>query len=115
MPEAEIQISVRMADRGEPGFRAISASVSGTEGTVKDAPVHWVIAEGPGTIGMTGGPERILPTDEWGLAEINWYPVQQARTSPEAQVPQVARLVARCDDPRARSLTLAVTGSGWSL
>ena len=113
MPHDEVQVSVRMADRGEVGYRAICASVNGTEGSLGGAPVDFSVVSGPGVFGANGGPEKTLTTDEWGIAEVNWYPVQQRRSDPASEQAQVAVIRARCEDPRAREVRISVTQTGW--
>ena len=97
MPEDTIEISVRMADRGEVGYRMVSASISSREGSVAGAPVVFTIEVGPGTLASTGGRERTVASDEWGIAEVNWYPEQHPRSSPEADVTQTVTIKAVCE------------------
>ncbi len=107
MPEDTIKISVRMADRGEVGYRMVSASISSREGSLASAPVAFTIVDGPGTLASSGGRERQVDSDEWGIAEVNWYPEQHPRSSPEAEVVQTVTIRAACETAAAVSLNVA--------
>ena len=107
MPEDTIEVSVRMADRGEVGYRMVSASVSSREGSLAGAPVAFTIVEGPGTLASSGGTERTVESDEWGIAEVNWYPEQHARSSPEAEVTQTVTIRAVCESAAQVDLNVA--------
>ena len=107
MPEDTIEVSVRMADRGEVGYRMISASISSREGSLAGAPVAFTIVEGPGTLASSGGTERTVESDEWGIAEVNWYPEQHARSSPEAEVTQTVTIRAVCENAAQVDLNVA--------
>ena len=107
MPEDTIEISVRMADRGEVGYRMVSASISSREGSLAGAPVAFTIVEGPGTLASSGGRERTVESDEWGIAEVNWYPEQHARSSPEAEVTQTVKIRAVCESAAQVDLNVA--------
>ena len=113
MPEDTIEISVRMADRGEVGYRMVSASISSREGSLGGAPVAFTIVDGPGTLASTGGTERTVESDEWGIAEVNWYPEQHARSSPEAEVTQTVTIRAVCDSDVVAQLDLNVASPIW--
>ena len=107
MAQDTIEVSVRMADRGEVGYRMVSCSVSSREGSLPDAPVAFTILDGPGTLASAGGRERTVPSDEWGIAEVNWYPEQHARSSPEAAELQTVTIQAVCDSAAEVSLNVA--------
>lgn len=107
MPEDTIEISVRMADRGEVGYRMVSASISSREGSLAGAAVAFTIVEGPGTLASSGGRERTVESDEWGIAEVNWYPEQHARSSPEAEVTQTVTIRAVCESAAQVDLNVA--------
>ncbi len=107
MPEDTIEVSVRMADRGEVGYRMVSASVSSREGSLAGAPVAFTIVEGPGTLASSGGTERTVESDEWGIAEVNWYPEQHARSSPEAEATQTVTIRAVCESAAQVDLNVA--------
>lgn len=107
MPEDTIEVSVRMADRGEVGYRMVSASISSREGSLAGAPVAFTIEDGPGTLASAGGRERLVDSDEWGIAEVNWYPEQHARSSPEADVVQTVTIKAVCESAAEVSLNVA--------
>lgn len=107
MPEDTIEISVRMADRGEVGYRMVSASVSSREGSLAGAPVAFAIIEGPGTLASAGGTERTVESDEWGIAEVNWYPEQHPRSSPEAEATQTVTIRAVCESAAQVDLNVA--------
>lgn len=107
MPEDTIEISVRMADRGEVGYRMVSASISSREGSLAGAPVAFTIVEGPGTLASSGGRERTVESDEWGIAEVNWYPEQHARSSPEAEATQTVTIRAVCESAAQVDLNVA--------
>ena len=107
MPEDTIEISVRMADRGEVGYRMVSASVSSREGSLAGAPVAFAIIKGPGTLASAGGTERTVESDEWGIAEVNWYPEQHPRSSPEAEATQTVTIRAVCESAAQVDLNVA--------
>lgn len=107
MPEDTIEVSVRMADRGEVGYRMVSASVSSREGSLAGASVAFTIVEGPGTLASSGGTERTVESDEWGIAEVNWYPEQHTRSSPEAEVTQTVTIRAVCESAAQVDLNVA--------
>jgi len=107
MPEGRIEVSVRMADRGEVGYRMVSASISSREGSLAGAPVAFTIVDGPGTLASAGGRERTVNSDEWGIAEVNWYPEQHPRSSPEADVVQTVTIRAVCETAAGVSLNVA--------
>ena len=107
MPEDRIEISVRMADRGEVGYRMVSASISNREGSLGAAPVAFTIVDGPGTLASVGGRERTVDSDEWGIAEVNWYPDQHPRSSPEAEVVQTVTIRAVCETAAGVSINVA--------
>ena len=107
MAEDTIEVSVRMADRGEVGYRMVSASISSREGSLAGAPVAFTIVHGPGTLASSGGRERTVDSDEWGIAEVNWYPEQHQRSSPEAEVTQVVLIKAVCETAAEVSLNVA--------
>ena len=113
MPEDTIEVSVRMADRGEVGYRMISASISSREGSLAGAPVAFAIVDGPGTLASSGGTERTVESDEWGIAEVNWYPEQHPRTSPEAEVTQTVTIRAVCEAEAAAQIDLNVASPLW--
>ena len=113
MPEDTIEISVRMADRGEVGYRMVSASISSREGSVAGAPVAFTIELGPGTLASTGGRERTVASDEWGIAEVNWYPEQHPRSSPEAEVTQTVTIKAMCESDVVGRVDLNVASPLW--
>jgi len=113
MPEDTIEISVRMADRGEVGYRMVSASVSSREGSLAGAPVRFTIERGPGTLASSGGAQRTVDSDEWGIAEVNWYPEQHARSSPEAERTQTVTIRAVCDAETAAQVDLNVANPLW--
>ena len=113
MPEDTIEISVRMADRGEVGYRMVSASISSREGSVAGAPVAFTIEVGPGTLASTGGRERTVASDEWGIAEVNWYPEQHPRSSPEAEVTQTVTIRAVCESDVVGRVDLNVASPLW--
>ncbi len=107
MPEDTIEVSVRMADRGEVGYRVMSASVSSREGSLAGAPVMFTIVDGPGTLSSSGGRERTVDSDEWGIAEVNWYPEQHQRSSPDAEAVQIVTIKAVCEVAADVSLNIA--------
>ncbi len=107
MPEDTIEVSVRMADRGEVGYRMISASISSREGSLAGARVAFTIVEGPGTLASSGGTERTVESDEWGIAEVNWYPEQHVRSSPEAEITQTVTIRAVCESAAQVDLNVA--------
>ena len=107
MPEDTIEVSVRMADRGEVGYRMVSASISSREGSLAGAPVAFTIENGPGTLASAGGRERTVDSDEWGIAEVNWYPEQHPRSSPEAEAIQTVTIKAVCETAADVSLNVA--------
>ena len=113
MPEAEIEISVRMADPGEVGYRVVSAAVSTREGSVQGAPVAFRILDGPGSLTSSGDRERLVESDEWGIAEVNWYPLQHSRDTPEASETQTIRLQAACEADDIAGLELNYTDPLW--
>ena len=102
MPEDTIEVSVRMADRGEVGYRMVSASISSREGSLAGAPVAFTIEDGPGTLASAGGRQRTVDSDEWGIAEVNWYPEQHARSSPESRSRANGHHQSRLRDRRRR-------------
>ena len=99
---------------GEVGSRTVAASIAGGEGAVQGVAVTFHIVEGPGTLLLSGAAERVVETDAWGIAEVNWYPVQHLRRAPEAAEAQIAVIHASCDDPRALRLSLNQAQSGWA-
>ncbi len=107
MPEDNIEISVRMADRGEVGYRMVSASISSREGSLGGASVAFTIVDGPGTLASAGGRERTVDSDEWGIAEVNWYPDQHPRSSPEADIVQTVTIRAVCETAAGVSINVA--------
>ena len=113
MPEDTVEVSVRMADRGEVGYRMISASVSSREGSLAGAPVAFEILEGPGALTQSGERERTVDSDEWGIAEVNWYPEQHPRSSPEAEAVQTVTVRASCRDGNAAQLDVNVASPIW--
>lgn len=113
MPQDTIEVSVRMADRGEVGYRMISASISGREGSLAGAPVVFTIEGGPGTLASSGGRERTVSSDEWGIAEVNWYPEQHSRSSAEAEETQTVIIRAVCDSDTAAQVDLNVANPLW--
>ena len=107
MPEDTVEVSVRMADRGEVGYRMVSASISSREGSLAGAPVAFTIEDGPGALASSGGRERTVDSDEWGIAEVNWYPEQHPRSSPEAEQVQTVTIKAVCETAAEVSLNVA--------
>lgn len=113
MAEDSIEVSVRMADRGEVGYRMVSASISSREGSLAGAPVEFTIEDGPGTLAASGGRVRTVDSDEWGIAEVNWYPEQHPRSSPEAEVVQTVTIRAVCGADDATQVALNVASPLW--
>ena len=113
MPEDTVEVSVRMADRGEVGYRMISASISSREGSLAGAPVAFTIIEGPGALTQSGGRDRVVESDEWGIAEVNWYPEQHPRSSPEAEAVQTVTIRALCESEAAAQVDVNVASPIW--